>query len=213
MKTLFVGIKSCGKGTQAKLLSKKLNIPHISSGDIFRGIDTSSPLGKKIRSYIDNGNYVPDDLVIELVSKELSKDKYKNGFILDGFPRTIAQAKAFNKKHKFNHIIYIKISKKEGVHRASGRWTCSNKKCGAIYNVNTSPKPKVVGICDKCGAKLYQRKDETKEATTKRINKDIKELNPMLELYKNQNIAIEINGEKSIEEVHKEILDKLKINK
>lgn len=211
MKLLLVGIKSSGKGTQAKLLSKKINIPHISSGDIFRNIDTNTPLGKKIRSYIDKGNYVPDNLVIEIVSNELSKNKYRNGFILDGFPRTIHQAQEFNKKNKFNYIIHIRISKKEAIHRASGRWICSNKKCGTIYNIYTSPKPKKKGICDKCGSRLYQRKDETKKATTRRINKDIKELEPMLKFYKKQGIVIEINGEQSIEDVQKEIRKKLKI--
>ena len=205
----MVGIKASGKGTQASRLAKKLGILHISSGDIFRDIDVKSPLGKKIRSFIDKGMYVPDDLVLEIVAKRLKKKDCKEGFVLDGFPRTLNQAKEFDKKHKLDHVVSIKVSRKEALHRISGRRVC--KKCDISYNIYTAPKPKKAGICDKCGSKLFQRKDETKEAATRRINKDMKELGPMLKFHRAQGIVVEVNGEQPIEAVQKEIREKLGI--
>jgi len=209
MKIFFCGIKSCGKGTQAKLLSEKLKISHISSGDLFRDIDKTTKLGKKIRSYIDKGSYVPDELTNTLVTQRIEKEDCKNGFILDGFPKTLEQAKFFNKKHKFDYIIIINVDRKEALRRISGRRVCP--KCDISYNIYTAPKPKKENICDKCGSKLFIREDESEEATNRRIDRDMKEMKPMLNFYKDKKIVIEINGDQSIESVHQEILKKLRI--
>lgn len=208
----MAGIKASGKGTQARFLSERLNIPHISSGDLFREIDKNSKLGKEIRSYIDKGEYVPDDLTLKLVLKRLEKKDCKNGFILDGFPRTLNQAKTLDIEHKLDKVLFIDISRQEAMQRVAGRRVCSNTKCNRSYNIYTAPKPKVENKCDECGSKLFQRKDETKEAATKRINTDIKENTPMIEYYKQQGILIVINGEKPIKEVQREIQNKLNIS-
>lgn len=209
MKILMVGIRASGKGTQAQLLSKVLNIPHISSGDLLREINVNTPLGKEIRSYIDKGNYVPDELVLKLITERLIKGDCKKGFILDGFPRTLNQAREFDKKHKFDHVILIDITRDEAIMRTSGRRVCP--KCDTSYNIYTAPKPKKEGVCDKCKVKLFQREDETKEAATRRINIDMKEMGPMMEFYEKQGIVIKINGKQPIEAVHKEITEKLGI--
>lgn len=205
----MVGIKASGKGTQARLLSEVLKVPHISSGDLFREVDVNTTLGKEIRSFIDEGNYVPDNLTLKLLLKRLRNKDCKKGFILDGFPRTLNQAQEFDKKNKFNHVILIDISREEAGLRIAGRRVCP--KCDISYNVYTAPKPKKEGVCDKCGTKLFQRKDKTKEAATRRINRDIKEMGPMLKFYEKQGIVVKISGEQSIQEVQKEIRQKLNL--
>jgi adenylate kinase len=209
MKVLMVGIRASGKGTQAKKLSKKLDLPHISSGELFRDIDKNTILGRKIRSFIDKGNYVPDDLTIKLVTKRLNRKDCKKGYILDGFPRTLYEAQEFDKKHKFDYIFLIDIDKEEAILRTSGRRICP--KCEVSYNVYTAPMPKKEGYCDTCNAKLVQRKDETREAAERRINIDMKEMGPMLKFYKKQGIVVHINGMQSIEKVHNDILKKLNL--
>lgn len=209
MKLLLTGIRASGKGTQAKLLAKKLNIPHISSGDVFRDIDISTPLGKKVRSFMDNGEYVPDDLVLKLIIKKLAEEDITQGFILDGFPRTLEQAQAFDKKETFDKVILIDISRKEAILRTSGRRVCS--KCDLSYNIYTAPKPQQEGICDSCRAKLYQRKDETKKAALRRIQKDLEEIDPLIEFYESQGIVVTINGKQPIEKVHQDIVTELSI--
>ncbi|MBU0975550.1 MAG: nucleoside monophosphate kinase [Patescibacteria group bacterium] len=209
MHILIVGIKASGKGTQARQIAEELNVPHISSGDLLREIDKTSPLGKEVRSYIDKGNYIPDKLILKIVSQRLAEDDCQKGVVFDGFPRTLVQAKAFDKSYKFDKVIFIDISKKNALHRIAGRWTCSNEHCNISYNILTTPKPQKPGICDECGSKLFQREDETKEAALKRINTDLKEMNPMLEFYEKQRIVIKINGEQSIQDVHAEIVQKL----
>jgi len=205
----MVGIKSSGKGTQAKLLSKKLGITHVSSGDLFRDIDTESELGKKIRKYIDKGSYIPDQLAIQLVTQRLKNKDCKDGFILDGFPRTIEQAEFFNKFHKFDYILLIDVDRDEALRRIAGRRICP--KCDISYNIYTTPKPKKEGICDKCGAKLITRKDETKEAANRRIDTDLREMKPMLKFFKSNSNVVKVNGEQPIEDVHQEILKKLNL--
>ncbi len=209
MKILIAGIKSSGKGTQAKLLASKLGITHISSGDLFRDIDIKSDIGKEMRKYMDKGAYVPDKLVIKLMNQRLDKKDCKDGFILDGCPRTIEQAQFFDKIHKFDHVLHIDVDRDEALHRIAGRRICP--KCDLSYNVYTAPKPKKEGICDKCGSKLITRKDETEEAANRRIDTDLKEMKPMLEFYRSKSHVIKINGEQPIEDVNKEILKELKI--
>lgn len=207
----MLGIQGSGKGTQAERLEEKLNIGHVSTGEICRNIDVTTPLGKKVRSNIDKGILIPTDLMTELLKERLNKEDCKNGAVLEGYPRTIEQAKLLEDFFPLDNVIHLSISDQEALKRLSGRWTCSNKDCAIAYNVNTEPKPKVPGICDKCGSKLYQRKDETPEAIKKRIKTYHKETEPLINYYKEKEILVEINGEQSIEKVQKEIREKLGI--
>ncbi|MBN2016482.1 adenylate kinase [Candidatus Dojkabacteria bacterium] len=205
MNILMIGVQGSGKGTQAKLLSKKLKIPHVSSGDIFRSLDPTTEVGSKIKDLIDKGIFVPDDLTVKLVSKRLKKDDTKKGVILDGFPRNLNQARLLDEFLKLDKVVLLEISDKEAINRLTGRRTCSNKTCQTIYNIYTAPKPKVDNICDKCGSKLEQREDETEEAVKKRIATYHKETEPLTKYYKDKGILIKINGEQSIEKVQDDI--------
>lgn len=201
----MLGIPGSGKGTQAKRLSKKLKLPHISSGDIFRDIDISTKLGQKVRQLIDKGEYVPDNLAIKIVKKRLLQDDCKNGVILDGFPRTLEQVKEFEKFFNLDYILFLSISENESVKRQTGRRTCPNKECGIPYNVYTEPRPQVEGICDKCGSKLFQRKDESEKAVKVRLKVFNRETKPLVKYYRSKGMMIEIDGHKSIDKVFKEI--------
>lgn len=200
---LFVGVQGSGKGTQAKIIAEKKEFCHISTGDLFRGLN--GELKEKIDSFINSGKLVPDKLVLEMVKERISKPDCEKGIILDGFPRTIDQAKELNNLLEINKVIEIKISDEESLNRLSGRVSCSV--CGKGYNLITAPKPKNKEKCDECEGKLIQRKDDTPEAIKKRIEDYHKETFPILENYKEK--LISINGEREIEEVTKEILEKI----
>jgi len=197
-----MGIHASGKGTQAKILADKLKIAHISSGKIFRELGTKKEY-KYILNYLNKGILVPDKTINELFQIQLSNKKFKKGFILDGYPRNINQAKFLLRNFNINKVIYIKLSKSEALKRVLGRRICSNPKCQATYNINTSPKPKINGICDKCGSKLIKRDDESRESLLKRINIFINETKPLLEFFKKK--IIKINGNQSIKNVASDI--------
>ncbi|MBT3395011.1 nucleoside monophosphate kinase [archaeon] len=200
---IIIGPQGCGKGTQAKRLSKNFNIPHISTGDIFREIRKEDTLrGRKVKELIDNGMNVPDKITIPLVKEKLSK--LKEGYILDGFPRNIEQSKSLEGIDK---VIYLKISDKEVVRRIEGRRNC--KKCGAIFNITTAPKPKIEGICNKCGSELFQRDDDKPGQIKKRLKQYHNLTAPLIEFYKD--ILIEIDGSRDIGEVYSEIISKLSL--
>ncbi|MFC1780508.1 adenylate kinase [Patescibacteria group bacterium] len=211
MNILMLGVQGSGKGTQAKLLSQKTNLLHISSGDIFRSLDKTTKLGKEVAGVINKGHLVSDDLTIKLVQQRLEKEDCKNGVILDGFPRNLPQAKAMDKFLQLDYVIQLTISDKEAINRLSGRRTCSNKTCSAIYNIYTAPKPKQENICDQCSSSLYQRKDATEEAVKERLEIYHKETKPLVEYYKAEGILIEINGEQPIENVQAEIQRNLNV--
>jgi len=203
MNLIFLGPPGAGKGTQAKITSQKYGIPQISTGDIFRKAlaDRTEP-GKKAKAIMEKGELVPDDLTIKLVKERLSKDDVKSGFILDGFPRTVAQAKALDKFKAIDAVINFEIDKKEIVRRLTGRRICSN--CGAIYHVTDLP-PKVPGICDICGGKLYQRDDDKPEAIEKRMEVYTRQTEPLIAFYlaakKLRNIDSSINPETSEKQI------------
>lgn len=201
---LFMGIQGSGKGTQAKRVSEKLKLAHISTGDLLR--ETTGKLAKEISAYIDDGKMVSDELILKILKKRISKADCKNGIILDGYPRNIKQAKTLDSKFDVNKIIKLHISDRESIKRLSGRYTCP--KCKAGYNMLTVPKPKKKGICDKCGEKLIQRDDDHKTAIKRRIKDYHKKTKPILAHYKNK--IIKINGLQSIEQITKDILSKLK---
>lgn len=212
MRLILLGPPGAGKGTQASGIVKKYNIPHISTGDIFRkNISEGTELGIKAKEFMDKGLLVPDDLVVEIVKDRLVEDDCKEGFLLDGFPRTVIQADALdielNKlEFELNYVINIEVSKDDLIQRAVGRRIC--KDCGATYHIKFN-SPKVENICDICGGELYQRKDDTIETVTKRIEVYLDQTKPLIDYYENKGILKTINGEQSIDNVFSDIVKAL----
>ncbi len=194
---ILMGPPGAGKGTQAKLLIDRFNIPHISTGDMFReAIKEGTDLGKLAQGYIDHGDLVPDEVTIGIVRERLAKNDCEHGFLLDGFPRTIPQAEALEKigeeiSRPIDVVINIDCDETELIRRISGRRVC--KVCGTPYHVDTM-KPKVEGICDKCGGPLMQRKDDNQEALKIRLEHYNKETKPLLEFYKKRNLLKNHDG-------------------
>ena len=194
---ILMGPPGAGKGTQAKILIAKYNIPHISTGDMFReAIKQGTPLGKLAASYINDGHLVPDDVTIGLVKERLSQPDCAKGYLLDGFPRTIPQAEALEKitaeiNRKVEYVINIDTPKEELVNRICGRRVC--KKCGAPYHI-INVKPQVDGVCDICGGELIQRPDDNEEALTIRLDAYNKQTQPLLEYYEKKGMLKTFNG-------------------
>lgn len=213
MRAILLGPPGAGKGTHAVGLSKDYNIPHISTGDIFReNVSKKTPLGVEAKTYMDKGELVPDDLVIRLVEDRISQPDCANGFLLDGFPRTIAQAEAlwsFCEKHNIplDYAINLEAPYDLIEKRITGRRSCP--KCGKIYNIYFQ-KPKVEGHCDVDGAALVQRSDDNAETIKNRYAVYEKETAPLIDYYRKKGILKTFDGSRSIEEVEKEILHTLK---
>ena len=194
---ILMGPPGAGKGTQAKKIIAKYDIPHISTGDMFReAIKLGTPLGKVAASYINDGHLVPDDVTIGLVKERLSRDDCKKGYLLDGFPRTIPQAEALEALTKeigrpVSYVIDIETPKEELIRRICGRRVC--KVCGAPYHVE-SAKPKVDGICDICGGELVQRPDDNEEALTTRLDHYEKQTKPLLDFYQARGLLKTFDG-------------------
>jgi len=198
MKYIFIGKAGSGKGTQAKIIAEKYKIAHISTGDILRS--TNGELKKEIDSYINFGKLIPDDLMLKILVKRLEEKDCENGFILDGFPRNIEQAKALDNIIKIDSAFNIEISDEETIKRMKGRWNC--KKCGIAYNLVTAPKPKNPEVCDICQEKLTQRKDDTdEEAIKQRLATYHQETSPIIKFYN----TVRVNGEQPIEKVTQDI--------
>jgi adenylate kinase len=186
MKIVMLGVKGSGKGTYASRLSPILGIPHISTGDIFReNIKRGTELGKKVEEFTNAGKFVPEGITLKIIKERLDEPDCKNGFILDGFPRTMYQAKGLDDIEKIDFVIYLDVTFDVILRRISTRITC--KKCGAIYNA-ANIKPEKEGICDKCGGEMYQRPDDRPEVAKKRLEEDEKNLKPLLDYYKNKGI-------------------------
>lgn len=209
MKLVILGPPGAGKGTQAEYIVKRYNIPHISTGDIFReNIKNNTELGKEAKSYMDKGLLVPDDLVIALVEDRLNKDDAKEGFLLDGFPRTVAQAVSLDSildknEDKLTKVINISVDPEILIERAVGRRVC--KTCGMTYHVKFNP-PKEEGVCDKDGTKLIQRDDDTEETVKTRISVYFDQTAPLIDYYRAQNLLIDIDGAKDIDKVFDDIV-------
>ena len=209
MKLVILGPPGAGKGTQAEYIVEKYNIPHISTGDIFReNIKNNTELGKEAKSYMDKGLLVPDDLVIALVEDRLNKDDAKEGFLLDGFPRTVAQAVSLDSildknEDKLTKVINISVDPEILIERAVGRRVC--KTCGMTYHVKFNP-PKEEGVCDKDGTKLIQRDDDTEETVKTRISVYFDQTAPLIDYYRAQNLLIDIDGAKDIDKVFDDIV-------
>ncbi len=208
MNILIMGPPGAGKGTQASRITSFFEIPHISTGDMFRAeIKQASELGKRIKSYLDTGQLVPDEVTVEVIKKRLQQADTQKGFLLDGFPRTIPQAEALDGILKemgrsLDLVINIKVDPQVLLDRMTGRRVC--QKCGATYHVVNQP-PRVEGVCDLCEGELYQRSDDTVETVSNRLDVYQKQTAPLLEYYQQRGIVAEVNGEQSIDDVFKEI--------
>lgn len=215
MNLVLLGPPGAGKGTQAKLISSNFKIPHISTGDIFRAnISQNTELGIKAKSYMDKGLLVPDEVTIDIVKDRLAKEDCKNGFLLDGFPRTVKQAEALDEflnenGKKIDGTILIEVPKENILGRMTGRRVCS--KCGASFHVIFNP-PKVEGICDLCGGAVVQRKDDTEETVKERLEVYDKQTEPLVEYYKGKNVLKSVDGTQDINKVFKDISDILGAN-
>ncbi|MEM4259757.1 MAG: adenylate kinase [Candidatus Woesearchaeota archaeon] len=205
MNIIILGPQGSGKGTQAIRIAEKYGLHHISTGDIFReNIKNKTDLGKEIEEIMQSGNLVPDDITNQVIKERL--EKTKNGFILDGYPRNIEQAKFLDKIAKIDFVIDLELSEEEAINRIASRRLCS--KCGESYNV-ISIKPKVKGICDKCEGKLLQREDDKPEAIKKRLKIYNEQTTPLKDYYRNEGLLIEIDATQSIDEVFKSIINEI----
>ena len=208
MKLLIMGRPGAGKGTQAVNIREYYNIPHISTGDMFRAaIKNQTKLGLEAKSYMDQGALVPDEVTIGIVEERLLEDDCKNGFLLDGFPRTIAQAEAldaFLKENgiKLDAVLDVNVPAEILVRRMVGRRVC--KGCGATFHVEFNP-PKVEGICDNCGTKLIQRADDTEATAVNRLAVYDNNTAPLLEFYAKKNLLKTVNGDQSLDKVFEDI--------
>lgn len=192
MNCIFLGPPGAGKGTLAKQVAEAYHIPHISTGDIFReNIKNQTPLGVKVKAIIDAGGLVSDDITCDLVSDRLSKDDARHGYILDGFPRTIAQAEALERFSTIDAVVNFAISDADVVERLSGRCIC--KGCGAPYNITAAP-PKVAGVCDTCGGELYTRDDDRPEAIQHRLAVYRESTAPLIDFYKRKGTLVDIDA-------------------
>ena len=216
MDMILLGLPGVGKGTQAKKLEASLEIPHIATGDIFRkAIKNKTPLGKKAKSFIDSGELVPDEVTIGIVEERLKEDDCKEGFILDGFPRTIAQAEALDEilaeqNRELDLAIYLQAEIDILVERLAGRRVCVD--CGATYHVKNDP-PEVEGVCDKCGGEVIQRSDDEEETVKKRIEVNKEKTAKLADYYQNKGILHEVKSTGGIEKVQQRLMKLIEANK
>ena len=208
MKIIMLGAPGAGKGTQAKKIAEKYKIPHISTGDIFRAnIKNGTELGKKAKTYMDQGLLVPDELVVDLVVDRVNQDDCKDGYVLDGFPRTIPQAEALDQalarlNQKVDYAINVEAPDENIVNRMSGRRACVG--CGATYHIVFAPTQKE-DVCDNCGGSLILRDDDKPETVQKRLGVYHEQTQPLIEYYTNAGILKEVDGTIDIEDVFREI--------
>lgn len=209
MNIVLIGAQGSGKGTQAEKLTQALGIRHIASGDLFRNaIAAKTELGMKVKAYLDRGELVPDELTVAMVLSRIQEPDCAQGVLLDGFPRTIAQAVALDKGlealgKQIDLAVYLKVPREELLKRLSGRYICRANQ--HVYNIYTNP-PKVAGICDLDGSELYQRSDDRGEAVQKRLDIFFKETILLLDYYGQQHKLIEVNADQSIDEVQADLL-------
>jgi adenylate kinase len=205
---VLMGLPGAGKGTQADKIVVKYNIPHISTGDMFRAaIKEGTELGLQAKSFMDKGELVPDEVTIGIVRERLSKNDCGNGFLLDGFPRTVAQAEALDTMladlgKKIDYVINIDVDQSILMERLTGRRICKN--CGATYHLVFNP-PSQEGVCDRCGGELYQRADDNAETVQNRLDVNIQQTKPLLNFYEDKGYLRNINGQQDIDVVFADI--------
>lgn len=210
MKIIMLGAPGAGKGTQAKQIASKYEIPHISTGDIFRAnIKEGTALGMEAKSYMDKGQLVPDELTVKILLDRVSKDDCKNGYVLDGFPRTIPQADVLDKavselNDKIDFAINVDVPDENIIRRMSGRRACLN--CGATYHIVNVP-PKKEGICDACDSKLVVRDDDKEETVKARLVAYHEQTQPLIDYYNNKGILKEVDGTKDMNDVFADIVN------
>lgn len=210
MNIVLIGAQGSGKGTQAGLLTQTLGLCHLASGDLFRqALEERTPLGVRARAYMDRGELVPDELTVSMILQRLADPAYNAGVVLDGFPRTIAQAQALDRGlqrlgRRIDVAVYLEMPREELLTRLSGRYIC--RAAQHVYHKQSRP-PKVAGICDVDGSELYQRSDDVGEAVQRRLDIFFHETIRLLDYYKNQRKLVKTNGQQRVEEVHQELLD------
>lgn len=208
MQVIFLGLPGAGKGTQAASITDEFHIPHIATGDMFRAaIAGKTPLGEEVKSFLDKGLLVPDDLTIRVVRERLLRPDAAKGFLLDGFPRTIAQAEALDEMLEaeqlpLSHVLYLEVSEEELHHRLTGRRVCP--KCGASYHVTLNP-PRQPDVCDRCGEPLKQREDDRPEAVSVRLRENLGRTAELAAYYEKRSLLTRIQGEQPINEVYEAI--------
>lgn len=209
MKIIMLGAPGAGKGTQAIKIAEKYNIPHVSTGDIFRAnIKGGTELGMEAKSYMDKGQLVPDELTVRILLDRVAKDDCKNGYVLDGFPRTIAQADALDKAvtelgESVDFAINVDVPDENIVNRMGGRRACV--KCGATYHIQYAA-PKTEGVCDTCGGELTQRADDKPETVLERLNVYHEQTQPLIDYYGNKGILKSVDGTKDMADVFADII-------
>jgi len=212
MNLVLMGLPGAGKGTQAEKIVQEYGIPHISTGDMFRAaMKEGTALGLQAKAYMDRGDLVPDEVTIGIVRERLSKDDCQKGFLLDGFPRTVAQAEALEVMlaelgRSIDYVINIEVDKALLMERLTGRRIC--KECGATYHLVFNP-PAKLGVCDKCGGELYQRADDNEETVANRLEVNMKQTQPLLDFYRAKGYLRNINGQQEIEQVFADICELL----
>jgi adenylate kinase len=213
MYIVLLGAPGAGKGTQAAVLSQKLKLAHIASGDLFRqALEKGTELGRQAKTYMEKGQLVPNEITIKMVLERITSPDCAGGIILDGFPRNVEQAKALDEalklqKKAMDNAVYIKVSEAELLTRLTGRWIC--RKCQTPYHEVSSP-PKVKGVCDKCKGELYQRADDNTETIKKRLEVFFAETAPLADYYAKTGKLLEVDGEGSMEEISNRIINTLK---
>ncbi len=215
MQILFLGAPGAGKGTQCKRVSTELKLPHLSSGDLLReAVKAGTAAGAKAKSFMDKGVLVPDEVLIEMFKEKLSAPECKEGFILDGFPRNVAQAEALDKlladlKKDLSAVINLSVDFGKLKERITGRRLCSNKSCNAPYHVKYAP-PKEDNKCDLCGSELFQRSDDKAELVDERLKTYNEQTAPLIDYYSKRNLLEAIDGNGEADEIYKRIIEFLK---
>ena len=206
---VLLGLPGAGKGTQAAIIKKKTGLPHVTTGELFReNIRTGTELGKQAQPFVESGRLVPNELTIGMLLDRIAEPDCAGGCMFDGFPRNTEQAEALDEAlsaeaKQIDKAIYIPVPTEELVRRLAGRWSCPQ--CGAVYHETNQP-PKQPGICDNCGSQLYQREDDKPEVVRTRLGVNLKNLDPLLDHYRRRGKLLEVDGERPVDEITRDIL-------
>ncbi len=206
---ILLGPPGAGKGTQAALLAQARDLAHIATGDMFReAMRSGSEVGQQAKAYVDRGELVPDEITVRMLLERLTQPDCAGGCMLDGFPRTLEQAKALDsalagRGQAVDQVAYIRVGEEELIERLGGRWTC--RQCGAVYHQRNSP-PKTAGRCDQCGGELYQRSDDQPETVRRRLTVYFRDTEPLVEYYRQRGKLVEVDGGQGIEAVGRALL-------